>query len=453
MSTHSPIDSKRPFKIDPWLLGLMVSGLLLRIGVALWLNAGQGTRGDEYAYLSLAKDFSKTGVLDTGVLVRPPLYFVLLAGIRLITEPMGFGLKISTKMIQCLISVATAIPVFLTAKRLGGVWIARIAVAFLMFDPTVVAYTHLIWPETFFLFVVAVIFHYITALEQRSATQIILLGVLVGLAILLKPAFGLFTLLLAGSWLWRLGFRPALRLVVLVGGTAAVVISPWVIRNQILYGPEIILVNQVPYNLWMGNGAASPQNIHEWWREMDALEQSRVGMERGLKAIADDPGRFAHNYVIKALNLWGLEFHVMRHVVLQGYGRLEKGTSVQWFWFIQGCWAIALITAALGVRTAGRDPTLRLLLIYAILFTAVVSTMVTTTRFRIPFTFPLVIASAIGVDRLLSGRLRRADLLAAAAAIGLLILSFCRPLFQALAAGEYYKAEPAIRAGWRFFRY
>jgi 4-amino-4-deoxy-L-arabinose transferase-like glycosyltransferase len=378
---------------------------------------------------------------------------VLLAGIHLLFEPFGFGLRLSVKIIQCLVSVATAVPVFLTAKRLGGVRIARIAVAFLMFDPTIIAYTHLIWPETFFLFVVAVIFHYITALEQRSTTQIVLLGVLVGLAILLKPAFGLFALLLAGSWLWRLGFRPALRLVVLVGGTSAVVISPWVIRNQILYGPEIILVNQVPYNLWMGNGAANPENIHEWWRDMDALEQSRVGMERGLKSITDDPGRFARNYVVKALNLWGLEFHVMRHVVMQGYSRLKRETTVQWFWFIQGCWAIALITAALGVRTAGRDPTLRLLLIYAILFTAVVSTMVTTTRFRIPFMFPLVIASAIGVDRLFAGRLRRADLIAAAAALGWLMLSFSRPLFQALAAGEFYKADPAIRAAWRFFRY
>ena len=99
--------SRRRFKIDPWLLGLMVSGLLLRVGVAWWLHSNHVTRGDEGVYLSLARDFSKTGVLETGELVRPPLYFVLLAGIRLLSEPFQFGLTFSVKIVQCLVSVAT----------------------------------------------------------------------------------------------------------------------------------------------------------------------------------------------------------------------------------------------------------------------------------------------------------------------------------------------------------
>jgi hypothetical protein len=324
----------------------------------------------------------------------------------------------------------------------------------LMFDPTIVAYSHLIWPETFFLFAVAMVFHVIVAIEQRTTTQTVLIGILVGLALLLKPAFGLFTLLMAGQWLWRLGPRAALRLVVLVGGTAAVVISPWVIRNQIRYGPEILMVNQVPYNLWIGNTPGHPQSVAKAWLKMDdPVERSRVAMERGRAAIADDPGRFARNFVVRALNLWGLEFHVVRHMMIQGYGDLEPSTELLWFWFIQGCWAVALVTAVIGARAASRDPTLGLLLVYAVLFTAVVSTMVTTTRFRIPFAFLLTIASAIGVDRLLSGRLRRAEKFAALAPLGWLLLSFTRPLFQAIASGEYHQASAAVRSAWRFFRY
>ncbi|MCH7600877.1 MAG: glycosyltransferase family 39 protein, partial [Myxococcales bacterium] len=442
------------FGIDPWLFGLMASGLLLRVGAALWLDGRLETRGDEFAYLINAKEFFETGVLETGVLVRPPLYFVLIAGVHLIFDPFEFDTRVCVRILQCLASVATAVPVYLTAKRVGSVRIARLAVAFLMFDPTVIAFTHLIWPETFFLFIVAMIFHGVASIDQGSTKRVVWIGVLVGLALLLKPAFGLFTLVLAGQWLWRLGFRPALRLLVLVGGTAAVVISPWVIRNQIRYGPEILMVNQVPYNLWIGNDPGHPQNVAKSWLKMDdPVERSRMGMERGFAAIADDPGRFARNFAVRVLNLWGLEFHVVRHLMFQGYGRVAQGTSLLWFWFIQGCWAIAFVTAVIGARTASRDPTLGLLLVYAVIFTAVVSTMVATTRFRIPFAFPLVIASAVGVDRLLAGRLRRAEIVAAIASFGWLLLSFSRPVFQAIVSGEYHQVSSAVRATWRFFRY
>jgi 4-amino-4-deoxy-L-arabinose transferase-like glycosyltransferase len=431
----------------------MAFGFLLRAGLALWLDGDMGARGDEIAYLHEAKQFRETGVLETGILVRPPLFFILIAGIGMLFEPLGFDVRICLKIFQCLVGAATAIPVYLTAKRIGGIRVARLAVAFLMFDPTVVAYSHLVWPETVFLFVVAVIFHCVASLEQESTARPLGIGLLVGLALLIKPAFGLFTVVLAGHWLWRLGFRSTLRLVILVGGTAAVVISPWVIRNQIRYGPEVILVNQVPYNLWIGNSPTHPRKVNDWWRAMDTLQQSREGMRLGKKAITDDPGRFASNFVVRVLNLWGLEFHVMRHVMTQAYGKGVREHSLLVFWIIQGGWAIALLAAASGARTGSRDPTLRLLLIHALLFTAVVSVMVTTTRFRIPFAFPLAILSAVGVDRMLAGRLRRPDLIAAIVALGWLMLSFARPLFQAIASDKYGEVTTATRAAWQFFRY
>ena len=40
---------------------------------------------------------------------------------------------------------------------------------------------------------------------------------------------------------------------------ASIVFSPWVIRNQILYGPSILLENQGPFNLWVGNATISPK--------------------------------------------------------------------------------------------------------------------------------------------------------------------------------------------------
>jgi len=82
-----------------------------------------------------------------------------------------------------------------------------------------------------------------------------------------------------------------------------------------------------------------------------------------------------------------------------------------------------------------------------------VATMVTTTRFRVPFAFPLAIASAAGLDALLARRLRRADLVAAACAVGLLAFSFTRPLFATIASGDFERVGELARWSWRFFRY
>lgn len=443
---------RRP-RIDGWLLALMAVGLAIRVAATLLLDAGMHPRGDEVGYLREAAAFRRTGILETGFDVRPPLYFVLLAGFGSLADWIGASVGLVTKLFQCLASCLTAIPVYRTTRRVGGVVAARVAVAFLMFDATLIAYTHLLWPETFFLLLVAIVFDGVAAIEQRPAAVRALLGVAIGLALLLKPAFGLFTLLLAGYWWLRLGPKRALRLALLVGGVAALVISPWVVRNQLRYGPAIILENQGPYNLWMGNDPRPPRQILQEWKSLDPLSQARTGTQRGLEAIARDPGAFAANFVRRALNLWGLEFFVVRHAIIGGYGRIDRGTFLLLFWVVQLSYAIHLLAAAAGLRSAARDPTLRLVLVYAAAFTAMVAALVVTTRWRVPFAFLTAAAAGLSVERLRTRSLGRPDLAAVAAALGLLAISLSRPLFLTIASGSFARVHELSRWSWRFFRY
>jgi 4-amino-4-deoxy-L-arabinose transferase-like glycosyltransferase len=439
---------------DPWLLGLLGLGLALRAGTALLLDAGMRPRGDEVTYLAQAAALRETGALETGHFVRPPLYFVLLAAIGSVADLFGLRPGLAAKLLQALAGAAAAIPVYRCALRLGGRRVARFAAAFLLLDPTLIAYTHLLWPETFFLLLVAILFERLAGLSARGPLRIAGLGVLAGLALLLKPAFGLFTLLLAGHWLRCFGWRATLRLVLLFGGAAAVVVSPWLVRNQLRYGPSILLENQGPYNLWIGNDPAPPRKILEQWKALpDPLTRSRVASQRGLDAIVAAPGEFATRSGVRAANLWGLEFFVVRHIVIGGYGPTSREALLAAFWTIQAAYALALLCAALGLRSAWRDPTLRLLLVYAASFTAIVALMVTTTRFRVPFAFPLAIASGACLDLLLAHRWRRSDATALAAAVGLLAFSFTRPLFATLASGEFDRVGELARWSWRFFRY
>jgi 4-amino-4-deoxy-L-arabinose transferase-like glycosyltransferase len=295
---------------------MMVVGLLLRFVLVFLLDGNMLLRGDEGIYTELGPKFFSNG-FDTGPFVRPPLYFVFLALIHAISGPNSWILV--AKLVQCIAGAAVAVPVYRIAFRLAGTRSALFAAGFILFDPTLVAFTHLLWPETIFLLTIAIVFDGLVGLDERSPWRSVGLGTLTGLAMLLKPVFGIFTLLLAAHWVFSKGFVNALKIAVVFGGTAAVVISPWVIRNLQLYGPAIIMENQGPYNLWSGNSPDHPRSIlNEWVDIGDQVARSKVGTQRGLEAINEDPARFVRLTLVRALNFWGLEYFVVRHMAIGG---------------------------------------------------------------------------------------------------------------------------------------
>jgi hypothetical protein len=446
--------SRQRQPLPRWLLGWMALGLALRAGVTLALDPDMLPRGDEGPYLLQSAALFRGGELDTGSFVRPPLYFGFLAVLAWPAQALGIPPRLLVKLVQCALGAALAIPVWRTARRIAGPRAARLAVGFAMLDPTLIAYCHLIWPETLFALLVAIVFDGVAGLEARSRLHQVGLGLVTGLTLLLKPVFGLFTLLLAGDWLCRLGWRRAAGLALVFGGSAALVVAPWVVRNQLRYGPEILLENQGPYNLWIGNDPAPPRAILEEWRALpDPLTRSRVARQRGLAAIAADPAGFAARGAVRMLNLWGLEWFVVRHAVIGGYGPIGRDALLGLFWILQLGWALVWLATAAGLPTVARDPAFRLLLVWAGVFTLLVFGLVATTRFRVPFALPLAVAAGAGVDRALRGGLGRREWLAVAVALAVLGLSATRPIFRTIAVGDWSRVEQLENDDWRFFRY
>ena len=430
---------------------MMVLGLSIRCALAFMLDGNMSLRGDEGIYTQLGATFFSNG-FDTGPFVRPPLYFVFLALTRAISGPDSWILV--TKLLQCVVGTAVAIPVYRSTFRLAGTRAARFAAGFILFDPTLVAFTHLLWPETLFLFIIAIVFDGLAGVDTHTTWRSIGLGALTGLAMLLKPVIGIFTLLLAAHWLFTKGLSNALKIVVVFGGAAALVISPWVIRNLQLYGPSIVMENQGPYNLWSGNSPEAPKSILNEWVDLgDPLTRSQVGTQRGLEAINEDPARFVHLSLVRALNFWGLEYFVVRHMAIGGYNEVSKTTFLGWFWIIQIGWVITLISAAAGIGPVIRDPMLRLVLLYSAILWVIVSAMVVTTRFRVPLTFWLAIAAGIGVDRILAHRIERRTLVPMFAALIVLTLSASRPMFQKIISLDFETRQDLSTENWRFFRY
>lgn len=437
---------------DHWVLAMIAAGLIVRVALAVLLDGEMTPRGDERLYLNKASDFLRTGSLETGAFVRPPLYFAFLAFTEAVA---GEASVLVARLVQCVASCATALPVYRSASRIGGRRSARLAVALLLFDPTLIAFSHLLWPETLFTLAVAIVFDGVVGLGPGHVRRAVALGAVTGLAMLLKPVFGLFTLLLAVSWVQRLGLVSAVRLALVFGGTAAVVISPWVVRNQLRYGGSVVLENQGGYNLWSGNAKQSPKLILDAWGKIKGGPGARnqVAAERGVRAIRDDPGRFARSYARRASNFFGFEYFAVRHLAMGGYPDVSRGALLVCFYVIQIGWALALLSAALGLGPTLRDPTLRLVALYGLAFVLLVSAMVVTTRFRVPFVFVTAVAGGVGLDRLFSGRLGWRSAVLALVAASLLAVSASRPIFLKHFTGDFATRTDLLTSDWVFFRY
>lgn len=435
---------------DRWLLGLLAVGLLLRIALALFVHGSTTLIADDFFYAQGAQSLLETGEIKGDAFVRPPFYFVFLAAIRLLADDW----QLTARIVQCALGAGAAIPVYRTTRTIAGPRSARMAAGFLLLDPTLIAYCHLFWPETLFLLLVSVVFDGVGRLAPGDRRQALALGMVSGIALLVKPVFGLFTLLLAGWWVLRWGWLPALRTALPFGLAAAIVASPWVLHNQLRFGPAIIFENQVPYNLWVGNDPRPPMAILNRWNALpDPVTRSRVGFEKGLEAIRSDVPGFLQRSAGRALNLWGLEFFVLRNLTRGGYGRIGKDDFLAIFWILQAGYAVLLICFALGIPRARRAPALGLLLAYAAAFTLLVCMMAGTTRFRIPFSFLLSAGAGIGLDRLLAWRVSREAWAATALALLLLGSSASRPLFREIVAGHYEDPRELHTISRLFFRY
>lgn len=448
-----PVADASAWRSDRVFLALSFAGLALRVVFAVWTDSFNRFLADDLLYLQKAEEWRQTGVLETGALERPPGYFGFL---YLLSFPTGTGSTwhVCAKVIQAIAGAAAAVPIYALGDRVAGRTAGRIATGLYAFDPTMIAYCGMLWPETLYTLLTMIVFWRTALLEPGQIARPITLGVLTGLAMLLKPAIGAFTVLLAISWLFRFGWGGAIRLALVFATATALVLAPWVVRNQLRYGPSVLLENEGAYNLWMSSHPGEPREVFDMWHRLpDPVARARVGTERGWKGIVDDPTEWLRRSAVRGLNLWGLEWFITRNLALDAWGKIQVSTFLGWFWVLQLAYVPLLLAAAAGLRESWRDPHMKLLLSWMLVFTAVVAGLVATTRFRMPLHGLLAVLGGVGLTALAKRRLRLADGVAIAAAVGLLVLSFQRPLFQRITSGELTHVSQLDDSRWIFFWY
>ncbi|MFX0202670.1 MAG: glycosyltransferase family 39 protein, partial [Candidatus Hodarchaeota archaeon] len=185
--------------------------------------------------------------------LRVPIYPLFLAGIYKV-----FGLNRFTGLVfQCLIDVATGLVLYLLTLRLLGNAKAGIVslVLFSLYLPGIFLTTRL-QPEPLFSFLaVAMILIILESSQKESMKGLFLGGIMVGAATLCRPSTLLFPWTIPIFLWFYLGKKVhkvvKFSLVILLGYVLA--LSPWILRNYVLFHKFIPTQTNAGYNFFIGN--------------------------------------------------------------------------------------------------------------------------------------------------------------------------------------------------------
>ena len=199
--------------------------------------------------------------------VMSPVYPLIVAGIYRI-----FGVSTQASIatglaLNCLLSALACIPVFLITRRSFGQDVAMWAGWAWVFSPYGIYFAaEWLWPTHLLLLCMCWLFHLAQHMEQSSQSSLwISFGLVAGFAALSEPSVLAIIPFLACFCACRLAFeRKAWRTpLALATCVTAVVVSPWIIRNAVVFHRFIPMRSGIGLEMYIGN---QPDAIH--WTSM-----------------------------------------------------------------------------------------------------------------------------------------------------------------------------------------
>ena len=241
---------------ENWILPiLLLFALTIRIG--LISNFTEPIDRDAKEYFDIAQNivtgngFSINGVEPTAR--RSPGYPVALAGVMAV-----FGSASQTLYVfQALINILTIFLVYISIKHVNVKNPLRLFVTLLFSLSTSFIYVNVLYAEILTMFFVAIVllFSIHPALRSRQRLQSLLLGIVAGLLIYLRPTFLYlpFFMLICVVIVKTFNRRFLIRNYLLIVGITLLTIAPWTIRNYVVFRQFIPLVAAGGGELWGAN--------------------------------------------------------------------------------------------------------------------------------------------------------------------------------------------------------
>jgi 4-amino-4-deoxy-L-arabinose transferase-like glycosyltransferase len=285
-----------PFVLEHWAFGL----------IARSIASGHG----------FGSPFADTGLSA----LLPPVYSYLLAGIFQI-----FGIETKASVLAALslnslFSALTCIPVFLLARQAFGERVAQWAGWGWAFSPYGVYYgADWAWSTCLVTLELCCLFLFAWRLENSSRKRDwILFGALCGVAALTEPVV-LSVLPLLGIWTlyrrYRLA-RPWKAQMIAVAFAGVAMLSPWLVRNYMLFHKFIPVRSGYGLELYIGNNGYTQhwvnRALHPNHSDAELSEYERVGeiaymdhkMQQAKDFIRSHPAWFAWMTFRRIVYMW-----------------------------------------------------------------------------------------------------------------------------------------------------
>ncbi len=375
-------------------------------------------RYDEVARnIAAGRGFAETGVMDLNIseltgagrfmAPRPPLYPLFLAALYTTAgrDPLVVG------GLQSLLSVGTAMLCYLAARRLFGRRAGVLTALIALLYPYHIY--HDIWlgdsAMSGLLLMSWLLLAWRLGRDGRGRWAVAV-GAILGLAMLLRPAFGL---LLVATAIWlRLGagqhMSRAGKNTLIAGATAACVMLPWIVRNYRVFGALVPVCTYGGYAFWVGNnpitehclrtGIEVDQPVHallsligDSLRGLDELQQQQWFYKEGFSFVREYPIAFLRLIPWKVWRFWGWEV----------YPRPEQSLRD----IVHGATYVPLaVLAGVGFMSAYRAKRRNLSLLLAVYacFTVFHFVFYSYTRYRKPLDYTLAIVAGHGFITLVS---------------------------------------------------
>jgi Dolichyl-phosphate-mannose-protein mannosyltransferase len=230
-----------------WVVG--VCAFAIRLALVVWAGNAPETPltggSDTLAYQALADSIANhRGLSYAGMptALRPPLYPLFLASGQFVV---GVHYRIFIRLLQLLAGFLTAIVCARIARKLGGS--PAIAFAAALAAPTLVFFTAELLSETLAALIVALFF--LVVLTEASTVWA---GMVIGLGMLER--YNLAALALAYVVYQFAAKKPshAARRVTLAGLVAVAIVSPWFVRNLIVFRGQVLYSTHTGANFLQG---------------------------------------------------------------------------------------------------------------------------------------------------------------------------------------------------------
>jgi 4-amino-4-deoxy-L-arabinose transferase-like glycosyltransferase len=281
------------------LAAVLVLSVVVRL---LWVALVPNDQySDSVWYDGAARNFAASGMygLEGPSAWFPPGYPLFLAALY---KLFGYS-QLTGKLANVAIGVGISVFTYLLARSLVGSSVALLGALLIAVWPNLVFHTGILSSD------LLAAFGFVAALwlgtRPATRTRTVLLGVLIGWMILVRPVSGILIVSLALLWWQRAGrLAPSMRQLAPVVLIAAVIVGSWTVRNYLTFGEPILIATNGGYNFWQVNHRFADGNDTFWlnvpmddpeyqvMRNGDEFTRNREGYRYGLAYIRTYPDRF-----------------------------------------------------------------------------------------------------------------------------------------------------------------